>query len=64
MNKPKELAPVLAEIHDQNCLCLSKYYEVVFYNEVESCWESYAGSKTFEDGEQVKQWKYVSDIFK
>jgi hypothetical protein len=45
-----------------NDLGKSVYHEVVYHNGSE--WHSYAGSKTFEDGEQVLKWKYVSDVFK
>ena len=58
---PKELYPVLAKIEQINDLGKSKWYEVVYYNDG---WYSYAGSKTFKDGEQVIDWKYCEDIFK
>jgi hypothetical protein len=59
---PKEYNPVIAEIMQINDLGKSVYHEVVYHNGSE--WHSYAGSKTFEDGEQVLKWKYVSDVFK
>ena len=58
INSPNELEPVLAKIEHINDLGKSKWYEVVYYDDV---WYSYAGSKTFEDGEQVVDWKYCKD---
>lgn len=55
---PIQLEPVLAEIEHINDLGKSKWYEVVYFDEK---WQSYAGSKTFEDGEKVIMWKYVKD---
>ena len=57
---PKELHPVLAKIEHINDLGKSKWYEVVYYNDG---WYSFAGSRTFQDGEQVIDWKYCKDIF-
>ena len=57
---PKELYPVLAKIEHINDLGKSKWYEVVYYDDG---WFSYAGSRTFQDGEQVIDWKYCEDIF-
>ena len=59
---PEEYNPVIAEIMQINELGKSIYHEVVYHNGSE--WHSYAGSKTFENGEQVLKWKYVSDVFK
>lgn len=58
---PKEFYPVLAKIEHINDLGKSKWYEVVYYN---NGWNSYTGSRTFQDGEQVVEWKYCEDIFK
>ena len=58
---PKEFHPVLAKIEHINDLGKSKWYEVVYYN---NGWNSYTGSRTFQDGEQVIDWKYCEDIFK
>ncbi len=55
---PNELEPVLAFINHIGELGLSEWYEVVYYSDK---WYSYAGSKTFEDGEQVVKWKYAKD---
>ena len=51
-------SPILAKIEHINDLGKSKWYEVVYYDEG---WHSYAGSKTFQDGEQVVEWKYCKD---
>jgi len=56
-NKPNDLEPVLAQIEHINDLGKSKYYEVVYYYEK---WNSYSGSKTFQDGEKVVNWKYCN----
>ena len=58
MGSPNELEPVLALITHQGDLGLNEWYEVVYFFQN---WCSYAGSKTFEDGEQVVKWKYVKD---
>lgn len=58
IGSPNELDPVLALINSVGELGLSEWYEVVYYYQK---WCSYAGSKTFEDGEQVVKWKYVKD---
>ena len=57
---PKALEPVLAKISDTNDLGVSQWYEVVYYD---NRWCSYGGSKTFEDGERVIEWKYCEEIF-
>lgn len=59
MKKPSELEPVLAEISHINDLGKSKWFEVVYYD---NGWRSYAGSKTFKDGETVINWKYCKDL--
>lgn len=51
-------SPILAKIEHINDLGKSKWYEVVYYDDG---WYSYAGSKTFQDGEQVVDWKYCKD---
>ena len=58
IGSPNELEPVLALITHQGDLSKNEWYEVVYFFEK---WQSYAGSKTFEDGEQVVKWKYVKD---
>ena len=58
IGSPIQLEPVLAEIEHINDLGKSKWYEVVYFDEN---WRSYAGSKTFQDGEQVVKWKYCKD---
>lgn len=58
IGSPNKLEPVLALINHVGELGLSEWYEVVYYYQK---WCSYAGSKTFEDGEQVVKWKYVKD---
>ncbi|MFV0146640.1 hypothetical protein OBK08_01430 [Empedobacter falsenii] len=55
---PKEFEPILAKIEHQNSLGLSSWYEVVYFD---GKWQSYAGSKTFNDGESVIEWKYCKD---
>jgi hypothetical protein len=57
---PTELDSVLAKITHQNDLGLSQWYEVVYYLDDEWC--SYSGSKTFEDGERVTEWKYCKEL--
>lgn len=52
-------SPILAKIEHINDLGKSKWYEVVYY--YDNGWHSYAGSKTFQDGEQVVDWKYCED---
>ena len=52
------LSPILAKIEHINDLGKSKWYEIVYYD---NGWHSYAGSKTFQDGEQVVEWKYCKD---
>ena len=51
-------SPILAKIEHINDLGKSKWYEVVYYD---AGWYAYAGSKTFQDGEQVVEWKYCKD---
>ena len=58
IGSPNELEPVLALITHQGDLGKNEWYEVVYFFQK---WQSYAGSKTFEDGEQVVKWKYVKD---
>lgn len=58
---PKEFHPVLAKIEHINDLGKSKWYEVVYFD---GEWNTFSGSKTFKDGEQVVEWKYCEDIFK
>ena len=58
---PKELEPILSKISHINDLGLSQWYEVVYY--ADDKWCSYSGSKTFEDGERVIDWKYCKEQF-
>lgn len=58
---PKELHPVLAKIEHINDLGKSKWYEVVYFD---GEWNTFSGSQTFQDGEQVVEWKYCEDLFK
>ena len=58
--KPGEGVAVLAEIHHQASLGLSKWWEVVHYSS--GAWQSYSGSKTFQDGEQVRAWASCSSL--
>ena len=51
-------SPILAKIEHINDLGKSTWYEVVYYDDK---WYSYSGIKTFEDGEQVVEWKYCKD---
>lgn len=55
---PKEFEPILAKIEHHDSLELSSWYEVVYFD---GRWKSYAGSKTFNDGESVIEWKYCKD---
>jgi hypothetical protein len=57
---PEPFKPVVAEIYINGELGLSKWYEVVYHNGEN--WESFAGSKTFDDGETVIKWVYAKDI--
>ncbi|QOI71090.1 hypothetical protein pEaSNUABM47_00151 [Erwinia phage pEa_SNUABM_47] len=57
---PKELEPVIAKIAVIGELGKSSWYEVVYHNGDEWC--CYAGSKTFQDGERVLDWKYCTDV--
>jgi len=58
ISSPIKLEPVLAEIEHINDLGKSTWYEVVYFD---GNWRSYAGSKTFKDGERVLRWKYAKD---
>ena len=57
---PEELRPVLAKVKHDGCNGHNEWYEVVYLDE--TGWKSYAGSSTFNDGEQVLDWKYCKDI--
>jgi hypothetical protein len=57
---PTNLESVLAKITHINDLGLSQWYEVVYYDN--DRWCSYSGSKTFQDGEKVIDWKYCKDL--
>lgn len=60
MEIPTEVDSILAKITHQNDLGLSQWYEVVYY--ADGKWCSYSGSKTFEDGEKVVEWKYCKEL--
>jgi len=58
---PIILEPVVAKIAAVTDLGFCIYHEVVYHNG--ESWNSYAHSKTFDNGEQVKEWVYVKDCF-
>jgi hypothetical protein len=58
---PNNLESVLAKITHQNDLGLSQWHEVVYYDNETEKWCCYSGSKTFQDGERVVDWKYCKD---
>jgi hypothetical protein len=58
IGSPIDLEPILAQIEHINDLGKSLWYEVVYYD---GKWCSYAGSKTFENGEKVVKCKYAKD---
>ena len=58
---PEPNEDVVAKISHLNSLGTSHWTEVVFHDG--DCWRSYCGSKTFEDGERVEEWVYVSHIW-
>jgi len=57
---PREAEPVLAQISHTNNLGKSNWKEIV-YHDGEN-WKAYEGSKTFNDGERVVQWRYVNEL--
>jgi hypothetical protein len=57
---PNKSESILAKISHQNDLGSSQWYEVVYYD---NKWCSFSGSKTFEDGEKVIEWKYCKELF-
>jgi hypothetical protein len=59
---PTNLESVLAKITHQNDLGLSQWHEVVYYDNDTEKWCCYSGSKTFQDGERVVDWKYCKDL--
>ena len=59
VGKPDPLQPVLAEILHQTDLGKSIWKEVVYFD---NGWKSYAGSKTFNDGESVIKWRYCKEL--
>lgn len=62
MALPKKLRPVLAKIRAITELGVSEYYEVVYYDDfIDNKWCSFAGSKTFNDGEFVITWRYADE---
>lgn len=58
---PTELEPCLAKIEKQGNLELQSWYEVVYYNPLDSCWKAYHGSNTFTDGERVVSWQRIGE---
>ena len=58
---PERHTSILAEISHVNSLGTSKWYEVVYFHK-ERC--SFAGSRTFDNGEIVTRWIYIEDIWK
>jgi hypothetical protein len=61
MRLPKLDLSILAKISKQGDLGLEKWYEVVCYHD--NKWHSFAGSETFNHGEQVVEWAYCIDLF-
>ena len=59
MNIPETGVSVLAHITHQTCLGLCGWYEVVYHDG--SNWRPYHESSTFNDGEQVGNWKYTRE---
>lgn len=61
MELPKdEGQPILAKIKYVNDLGTAIYFEVVYFIP-DVGWRAYSGSKTFQDGEQVIAWAYISE---
>lgn len=58
---PKILEPILAEIYAITELGESRWFEVIYWDGEK--WQSFAGSKTFEDGETVLRWIYAKECF-
>jgi len=59
METPREYEPILAIVSHVTDTGIINWFEVVYYC---SGWKSYAGSKTFDDGETVRKWEYCNDI--
>ena len=57
--KPKEPVSVLALVQSLEDLGLSQWHEVVYHDGDE--WQSYQGSSTFSNGEQVVSWGYINN---
>jgi hypothetical protein len=57
MTLPQNQEPVLARISGVTDLGRSEWWEVVYYDDEQSEWCSFAGSDTFEDGERVIRWR-------
>lgn len=55
--KPEEGVPVLAEIEYVDSIGTNTWAEIVYFFQGDWC----SWSATFEDGEKVVKWKYVSD---
>ena len=62
MKLPDSLEPILAKIEHINSLGRSNWYEVVYYDDELGKWQSYSGSKTFNDAERVIKWKYCHEL--
>ena len=58
MERPREHVPVLAQIQNVTIYGTFTWYEVVYYD---GNWRSYAGSTTFDDGEIVLRWTYITE---
>lgn len=58
MECPKKLIPVLAQIQNVNDFGTFVWYEVVYYD---GQWCSYEESSTFDDGEIVLRWTYITE---
>lgn len=58
MKYPDSSKPVLAHVKNVIDLGTFTWYEVVYYD---NGWCSYDESTTFDDGEVVLKWAYISD---
>lgn len=64
MEYPKALRPVLAKISHIGDFGKSEWYEVVYFDpDFGHEWCAYAGSKTFQNGEEVLAWRYADECF-
>lgn len=62
MNMPEDLKSVLAEIEAVTCVGRHRWYKVVYY--CDGHWNSFADSKTFQDGEQVARWYHIDELMR